>query len=258
MLQEALKLIEETAVKAAGARDKLQIVHVPTEPGHIYYTVGPGGEKERRVTEPAPRCHELATVAEVLEFVEKKGSDKSVIWYDRSGVTIVVDDSTRRDLASVSLEFTPQFVKLQELERYQPFKQKEFVRLLRVTLAGTLQDPRLLDWVRAVKFTTQGNAAGQVRHGRESMGRDIDAQVTSEITDDCPEEVTLFVRVFTDPILVATSQVVCAVEIDASAETFSLTPLPLQLHNAIEDQVERFGSDFREGAKCPVFRGTPD
>lgn len=257
VLQEALRTFAEQAVKAAGAQQKFAIVPAGQfEPAHVYYTVGEDGTATRVESSPRPRAHKLATVAEVLDFVERKGTEQgSVIWYDRDYVTVIVDDSTRRDHAQVNLTFTPQFAMLLSLEKRRAFKQKDFVRLLRVELAGTQQDSRLLDWVRSVRFTSQGTAAGQVRHGRESMGRDLDAAVTSELADECPEEITLLVRVYDDPVMTTRSKVVCAVEIEPASEEFSLTPLPLELHNAIEDQVERIGSDFREGAKCPVFRG---
>jgi hypothetical protein len=259
ILADAIGAVAELAVKANGSQDKVEFVRPPSEPEHVYVAVGTDGTISRFAAEPKPRKHNLATVAEVVDFSQEKGEpETTVIWYDRSAVVVILDDATRRDVARVNLQYTPQLGRLLKLEKDKPaFNQKDFVRLLRIDLAGCLTDARLLEWVRSVRFTSTANAAGVMRHGRESMGRDIDDEVLSEQGQDCPEEVLLNVRIFDDPILTRVWPIRCAVEIDAPNQTFGLVPLPLQLHDAIESQVAAIGMDLHVEGGPAVFWGNP-
>jgi hypothetical protein len=259
ILADAIGMIGGLARDASGAKGKLEIVNPEREPNYIYLAVKPDGEYDRLEADPAPRTHLLGSFSEVIPYVETKGTkDNSVIWFDRCQVVIVLNDETRRDRASLKLNLTPQVLKLIELEKSRKgLEQKPFVRLLRIDLADALPDTLLLEWVRGVRFTSQGNAAGIVRHGRESLGSDIDEQITSELGSDCPEEVALRVRIFDDPAVTAVARIRCAVEIDVPAKEFMLTPLPLELHNAIEAAVTDLGTELEAADKCPVFRGRP-
>lgn len=269
MIEEAIKAIQEMAVEASGAKGKAVELPLEREPGHVYAIVNKSGEIDIRSAVPKPRAHKLGGIAEVCPYVEERGDADSVVWYDEKKIEIVMDDATRRDRVVCDLTFTPQFRLIQELQNAKYFDQKSFVRMLRVDLADCLLDNRLLEFVRGLKFTATATTAGTVRHGRESIGRDVEMQLQGASMDECPETTVLQCRMFTDTSLRDSFQVNCAVEIDMDAQRFALTPFPMECRNAIDSQLNRIqemlqvgleavASEHEEdGYTTPLFRGSP-
>lgn len=170
---------------------------------------------------------------------------------------IVLDDSTRRDVARLGLEYTPQMGLLMNLEADgKKFDQLAFRRLLRINLADCLPDNVLLNWVSDMRFTIAGESRGRLEHGRDSMGKDLEQDAMSDV-GQCPETIVLSVRVFDDPSMMVKRQVRCAVEILPAEKAFRLVPLPLEIHNAVELEMTDVGESLRKAVKCKVFRGTP-
>jgi len=252
---ETLELIQDTAVKASGAAGKLELVHPEQEPPHIYLAVKADGSFEKKEAGPKARNHRLITLDEVVRFATEKGSESSVIWYDRGGIVIVVDDETRRDFATLSLNLTPQMVLLQHLEKNKPgFDQKAFRKMLRIELGDCQRDPRLLNWVSDLKFANMSGAIGQFSNNRESLGTDIDAQAVSG-AGECPDDVALDVRTFDDPQLPERQGIRCAFDFSPQEREFRLVPYPLEVHNAIELEVTFIGEKLRGSTDVPCFRG---
>ena len=256
ILTDAIELIQDTAVAAKGAEGKLAIVKPDLEPPHVYLTVTPDGKFEKQIAEAQPRSHRLITLDEVEHYVEEKGSEHSVVWYDRSGVTVVLDDETRRDFATMSLTLTPTIVLLAKLEKDRPgFDQKTFRKMLRTDFGECQRDPRLVNWVSDLKFANMSGAIGQFSNNRESLGNDIEAQAVSG-AGDCPDDIVLDVRTFDDPSLVERQGIRCVFEFSPQEREFRLIPFPLAVHNAIELEVTFIGERLREKlGDCPCFRG---
>lgn len=259
---ETLELIQTTAVNAAGATGKVQVLpQLAGEPKHVYGVVTPDGKLERVVAAAAARSHQLISLEEAILYAVDKGSEeKTVIWFDRSGVEIVLDDETRWDRASLKFNFTPQLKRLLKIEAdKETFEQRDFKRLLQIELAGCRRDDKLLNWVSDMRFLSTGETQGRLSHGKESLGRDIEIEASSDM-GECPQEVIFDVRVFDDPSLKSKEAhwgVKCAVEILSEQQLFRLTPLPLELHNAIESELFVVGQKIRAGVKCKAFRGRP-
>lgn len=255
---ETLTNIQQKAVEAAGATNKAVVLRLDREPEHIYGILTADGKIERRVADPAPRAHNLISLAEAVLFANVKcDKEKAVIWFDRGGLVILMDDETRRDRALLALKHTPQFALLQSIESSKKvFDQKEFRRLLRIDFAGCRQDDMLLNWVSEMQWLSNGNASGKLTHTDESLGRDIAEKAMSPI-GECPEEISLKVRIFDDPAMMATWEIRCSIEILPKEERFRLLPLPLQLHDAIEREISNLGEELRKTIKCKIFRGKP-
>lgn len=255
---EVLKNIQQTAVQAAGAKDKVQIVTLGREPDHIYGIVTPDGKVDIREATPAPRCHTLISLAEAVLYANEMGDPaRSVIWFDRSGVVILLDDATRRDMARLSLKLTPQFAALAHIESTKKlFEQKEFRRFLKIDMAGCLRDSVLVNWVSDMEWDSSGKTQGRFTSQSESLGRDISQQAMSTL-GECPEEISIDVRIFDDPALLKTSEIRCSVEVLPAEQRFRLLPLPLRLHDAIEVEIGTLGEELRKSTKLKVFRGCP-
>lgn len=231
------------------------------EPAHVFrYADAATGDVKRIDKEPEPRAHGLTTLESFIELAgavkdQKHGPALPVIWLGENSVELVIDDPTRRDRAALPLETTPQFKTLESLKGITQLKQADLVRVLRVALAGCLpQGNGLLGLVRNLKFRNDAAGMGNLQHGRESMGKTIEAEVLG--TDALPEEVTFHARVFDLPECRVARPVTCALEIDPHTQTFRLTPLPLQLEEALEAELSEIEARIRGAVQgVPLYRG---
>ena len=262
MIAEALSLIQTTAQNAASAASKVAVVALPQEPKK-YAVVKADGTVEFRDVAPQDRKHCLGEIGEVAEFVKFAADTlkgKPSVWYAADGVIVVVADapeSHRADRAVAPLIATQSYATLLSIgTKWLP--QKEFVRLLRVTLADAATDStrQLLKAARVISFSATSGGKALAEHGRQSIDRSIEEQVSSEV-GDLPEEVEFNVRLFTDPGLTRRFAVRCAVDINAKDATFNLCPLAEQLDDALSQQLELIGDQLRGEVTCPVFRGKP-
>jgi hypothetical protein len=257
--QGAIALIQQTAVEAA-ARPK--IMDIAERDDYCIIVERDCDDLDRlrfELMPPIARDHAFETVAALIEFSNncfagKHGLEQlPVVWYDKTMVSVVVNDEDRRDVGRLALNPTPQITELTG-NSTKTRTQKEFIRYLRINLAGTLgEDARLLSVLRELKFSASSDGEGTVRHGQESMGKKINAAVLG--IDAIPEEVTLYVRVFQTPDLTQLHPVRCAIDILPDEQAFRLVPLPMQVENAIAAEVEEVGAMLASQLKCPVYRG---
>jgi hypothetical protein len=258
---DTLKMIQDTAVKASDAGKKVEFVKLPGEPGHVYAAVKADGSFTRHEAVAGPRGHRLSGLVETIAYTNTKGNkDDSVVWFDEAGMVVVLDDSTRRDQAFTSFTHSPQFARLAQIaESKERFGQVKFRRLLRVDFAGCTPNNLLLDWVSDCEFGSKGNSVGTITKDRSSFGRDIEEQVKSKDRGACPDSIILEMRVFDDPGLQLTRQIVCDVEIHLAEQQFELTPFPGQLQEAIDAEMANIESllSGQGGVSCPAFRGRP-
>ncbi len=260
MSKETLELIQDTAVRAANAANKVEFKKPSNEPDHVYYAIKADGTlSERFEAAPKPINQVIVGIPEVVEYVERNGGDETQVWFSDTQIVVVLDKKTRRDVAVLKLTKTPQLRLLEEIEKSaKRYQQKDFVRLLQVDLRDCLTDRTLLNFAKSCKFNSVANSGGAMAKQRESFGKDIDQTIQSDV-GDCPEELTLNVRVFDDPSLLARFPVVCNVEVVFSETAFRLTPYPMGISDAIDSQVNEIGELLRASLKdkTPVFRGTP-
>lgn len=257
---DTLKIIQDTAVKASSAEGKVYFKPLPGEPKHVYASVKADGSWVRHEAVAEPRQHQLATLFEAIAYANTKGNENTVIWYDETQLTVILDDSTRRDVARLAFTYGPQFALLANIgEDGERFKQAAFRRFLRVDLHGCTPNDRLLDWISDCQFGSKGNAAGIIAKDKSSFGRDIENTVESRDNGLCPDEIQFTMPVFDDPGLRNDRAVTCDVEILIPEESFLLTPFPGEVRAAIDAELANIEALMtgENGVKCPVFRGRP-
>jgi hypothetical protein len=270
MLREAIAAIREMADQSATPRE----VDL-RDPRRKSFVVG-DQTRDFDLPEP-PRAHSLGRLDDLIDlanrFAGKSGDDAEagpvelgdgmsatvVVWYDADRVVAVLDDAGHRvEHATLALHPSDLFARVVALRKSPGWlDQKDFVRLLRIDLAGTLDPVHLLNVVRRVRFEAGQVTSGEVKRDKESLGREITSRVSAE--GEIPEEVTLDLPVYSTPGVAWRYGLRCSVEVDPTRGTFRLIPLPDEIERVQQLAVERIGAtlDDELGDGTPSYYGRP-
>lgn len=249
MIKEAIELIQNTAVKATSAavvegldlRNRAivdfmgQLVEQPFDPPARNHT-----------------AHDLDTLSTLVD-----GRESASIWHAGNTVTALLndaDESFRDDRVTWNLTPSQKFTALTR-EAQHPRIHAEFVRWIVQNLRDEFDAaaPGLLGTIRNLKFRSADEQAGNVQQGRETMSRQIEAEITG--AKELPETVLINVRRWASLDYVASVE--CLLVLDTVERKLSLKPLADQLERAENGAQEWLGSQLTAAVKCPVHYGTP-
>lgn len=255
VVQELIKIGEDKASC---------ILRDPSQSPTGYWTRNKEGDLEWHETPPAPRAHKPATLESICRFaLDALESQKNnpVIWYAEQGITLLVNDANRFDRLTCQFTEHAHLKTLRHLEKRPQYMQSEFIKLLRIDLAGTHSAyPDLLVGLRAVKLRQITQGAGDIQHSKQSISRSMEAELSG--TKNIPENVNLYVQLLREFDCCAC--VNCAIEIDAVQERFYLIPLPGEIDTAmnavlkrVEEEIHSRIMDSAKKLRVPVYRGVP-
>lgn len=265
MLQaDAVKLIQDTAKESQAAK---LLPEIPGD-GRTAF-VWQAGELIEIQVPPPVRRHEVHSLDDLVNYakaIHEANTDSEaaprlpVAWHGAKGVTLVIDDSDRRDLVHFGLTLSKRFAVLQKLEKDKPaFEQGAFVRLLRIDLG--LDNNRVVYQFRKLDWSTGDDGVGQIEHARAKIGKAITAKV--EGIAELPEELDVVVPVYQQSGERQEYIVRCAVEIDTINRRFQLLPLADELERVLDLAQasirtrlnSEIGADSDVG--IPVYYGEP-
>jgi hypothetical protein len=245
MIKEALEYFAGNVLSAAEPKP------LPSTPRTVRRLVQ-GEIKEWEVPFP-PRDHYPATLDEVIALAKRFEADKPVVWFDHERVVLVIDDAGHRlETATLNLEVSDTFAVVQTLRKDKTwYTQPDFVRLLRVELAGTLDPAVLLNRVR--KLVIGQKTTTEVGRRGESFGHEINALAGANT--DPPDEVDLVLPVFKTPGEQTPVYVACTVDVEvAQPKPFRLIPKPDEVERVLQVAVGSIGERLRaglpEGVSC--------
>jgi hypothetical protein len=252
MIEEAIKALIDVGLRTA----EPDLISVG-DSRRLAYVVN--GEVETYEREPAPRDHKAGTLADLIKLADRfnDDADRPVVWYGKSEVVLVIDDSGHRlEKATLTLAPSAVFARVKALAaKPERFEHKPFLRLLRVDLAGTIAPAELYDRVKRVTFENGLTVRADVsRNKSESMGRDITSKVSGE--GDVPEEVVLMLPVYSTPGERERYALRCAVEVDPAEGSFRLTPMPDEIERVEALAVASIGQRLAV-LVCPTYFGQP-
>lgn len=261
MLQEAINAVASLARLQSEAQARLKdakFMDDPHDDSH-YYLLHDGVLTEKEVP-PPKREHVVNELDSLIRLAvrAKEESKSPVLWHCETGVILVWDDDDRREQAAWPLTRSQLWQSIGEVNG-RALKQPLMIRLLRFALADAISAPELLDAIRTVKFTRKSDASGEINHGRESMGRSVDLEVTGAAT--LPENVLLHnVSIYDE--LSYPLDLRFGLEVNVSEETFELCALAGVLTAARRETQIELGRVLTEaikaaGIEVPVFFGTP-
>jgi len=244
-LQKAIQLIQETAVRAAGPHE------VVGGKRHVT-TLFANGEYAAFEHDRPPRRHSACDIPTLLA----KTTDRSTIWHQGDRVIAVLDDSDashREDFVELKLDPSDKWTALADAGR--PREHAEFVRWLYENLRDELNEasPGLLGVLRNLRFRTVDDEEKSIKHGRESMGRSIDSEITG--AEAIPETIKLQIRRWSSIDYYACVE--CVVRLDTHARTLCVKPLADELRRAEHAAQDWLGDMLANQADCPVHYGAP-
>lgn len=245
--QEALQLLIDTSKDSGG----VSIVDIPGDPKTKL--IANGGAFEKHELPPADRTHKAETVDALLSVVEEFG-EEATIWHNDAAIVGILEGEHRRDTVTMKLVHSPQYETLFALQRPTPKTQRDFVKLLRHDLAGCVE-PHLVTTFRAVEFKRRNDGSGTVQHGKESLGKSVEASVTA--AQDIPEFIVVELPVYANAGLLYAHPVPCTIDLDAAGETFTLQPQPNAINRAVQEIQTKIGERLDNGADVAVFYGAP-
>lgn len=255
MLAELFKAIGEQALHAATPK----AFHPDAEPKHVYWL-----GSERHEADPSPRDHKAADLETfghwLTEHAPPDGDASEAhccLWYDRTGVVLLVHEPTRRDRVTLALSPSPQMLALEQLERGKAgLTQAEILKLLRTTFADCMAPAGdLLGLLKSIKFKSLTDGHSKTDQGKRSVGKTIEQEISG--LAPIPEEVALLVPVFAQASLqIIRATVRLYLDADPATERFALYPLAGELELAYGHGEQQLGDRLADvvGA-VPCYRG---
>ncbi len=269
MREEALLLLQQTAVKADGNR----WFNVPGEPPFVYYVEQNGSLAKRYATLP-PLRREVADVPSLVRFLmdyvdqtDEKPTGLRQIWIDQ---TQLVSLAGGRDSAILRIPVSAPFAMLTEWNQKPAtgvmLTQAELWRLLRTTFRGFLPNHSgLATQVGKVDIQKVQESKGVTSREKVSMHKSLIAEASG--AKDLPEVLTFNVPLFDRKPLSCTVNIDVAFELDATSEKFNMTVLPGEIDKAnadgrayLQSQVyAAFSTETKEGEETSieVYHGRP-
>jgi len=247
MLQEALELIQQTAVKAAGA----EILAIPGDGRKAYVVID--NEIREIDVEPPNRKHVVHTLDDIINFA-KHGWQQAVVWHGENAVTLILDDSDRRDYVVLPFTKSDKFLTLGKLAVEQPWlDQKSFIRLLRFDLG--LDNLKVVAPFRRLQWETGAKVDSQVNRGDAKIGKSIVEKV--EGVDQLPDEIDVPTPVYSESGEREEYLVRCGIEIDAANQRLQLVPLPDELARVVDLAQASIRRRLESSLQCPIYYGNP-
>src|SRR3990167_1663793 len=207
---------------------------------------------------PVPeRSHAVDSVSDLIA-ASKRWNVDPVIWISSAAVTLVINDkSDREDRVRLALKHGAIFSVVAALAQKPKLSQEGLILLLRTTLRGAVNQPAILAAVRKVKFRISKTGHSDLQHGNESLGHEIESEVTG--AEGIPDGLTISMPVFCNPGEEAKRySLALTLDIIVKDQTFALRPQEDELQHVLVEATESIRKEIVEALPgVPVLFGSP-
>lgn len=216
------------------------------------------GDELQEKDAPAPfRSHGLAGLDDLVNALADKAiAPAPEVYVAANRVRAFLNRADRRELVTVDLVETKRFKLVTELQTPRSMQPKEAVKMLKLDLHGG-NVAQVIQPLSRIEFTRTGTGRTSVDHGKESLGRSVEAQVQN--AKDVPEAFDLAVPVWSTSGFDRFGVLVkFGLYLDLEAQTVELRVLADEIervrNQALVAVVRELGARL-EGV--PIFLGTP-
>lgn len=217
------------------------------------------GDELLRVDAPPPkRRHALAGFDDLVAALKDSSiAPDPEVYLDLGGVTVLLDRAKRRETVRVTFVESGRLRVCRSFES-QPrtMQPREAVKLLRLELHGGRHD-HVIQALSRIDFTRSSAGKSHVDHGKESMGRSVEAAVQQ--ADSVPKDFEVAVPVWTNPGFSRYSvNVKFGLFLDLDNQAVELRVLSDECMRVVTQTLGTVASDLREALPdVPVFLGAP-
>jgi hypothetical protein len=212
---------------------------------------------ERHSVPPRPRTFQVATLKDLGAMIAAYTFGQKALFVGSSGITLLFEEATGREFAFMALRKSDHWAALERLHgaRLTP---RDAVKVLRQNLPSGTGTSALIRALSRVDFSRRSDGRSEVSHGKESLGKSVEASVQG--TDEIPEKLHITGPVYAlDELRDLTSKAVeVNVFIDVDDEVIEFTLAPDALRRA-ELQALIAVRDFlaQVHPEVPVYCGNP-
>lgn len=261
---ETLNKIQATAVQAAGAR----IVKIDGESRKVLIDAN-GVTKEYELPAPTIKA-EVRDLEDLIRFATADGvPEPRSIWHSYDQVTLLLDDTDRRDTVTMPLPKTSLFLwLLRSGNESNRFTQRELLAFFKTELAEAVTEEQKLDFVsvlQSIKFRKADETDSDLsKRGTEGLGRKIENECTG--ADKLPEFLNVTTSLYRNVKEVPPVTFPVYVSIDFENQQFVLKPVSDTLETAIDGAQLILGEAIRskirsdkpaDGQDIKVYFGKP-
>lgn len=216
MLKEAIEKLAELGTTASGIEVKPLC--------NRKVLVRQGSEHSLMTTDAGPRNYRCDNCDSFVELTAALGHEP-IVFVDERAVTAVLDDDYRDDKVSMGIPYSRAFNALGEIGK--PCDQRLVIAKLREELDGCT-DSRFLAVIRRMDFQRSNDGRAHITHGRESLGKSVEAAVQSA-DGDIPEAIVMQFPAWAAIGFDSTVAVKCAVTVDPVNEKIAVRPVGEEL-----------------------------
>ncbi len=252
MLAEFLSKIRELA----GHDNTVNVVR--TEGLHRSVIVQQGGDRQTVPLDPPLRAPVLGGYGDLLEAALNSDiCPNPEVYHCEASIVLLCDRADRLEKVEMPMGVSERFKTLKALEFGKSFTPAEAVRFLRFELHGTKTE-EVTKHLSRINFDRASGNASDIGHGKESLGRSVEAKVQQ--ADKIPESFDVEVSIYTNPGLEIHSKakIKVGVFLDMAASEVVLQTLSDECAKAEGRVQEAIGVNIRSRVDGkPVFYGRP-
>jgi hypothetical protein len=247
MLAEFLVKLREFAAVA----NVPKIVTCDSMPEKVF--VAHNGRFEEHARSRKPINGSLVSFESFVEYATSV-FDSCELYVDCSGVYLVLDIEDRWELMSMDFQYSSRFVKLMQLgdRGYSP---AQAIRCLQFNLE--LQNQGVINSLRKINFQRRSDGASTVQHGKESLGKSVEAKVQQ--AEDVPESFVVNTPVFINPGFRFEATVDVGLFLDLDEECIRFVPsadgIEMARFSAVNQTIAHLRTALGDGPK--VYHGSP-
>ena len=245
----------EKLVSLGRATQKIETVPMPGDPRTVI--VREGSEVERVTVPPPLRAHKISAFPDFVQAVAGSAGicTDPQVFFGETGAVAYVDRKDRREFVTMPLEYSERWAATQQLAKGVSFTPKEAINFLRFSLNCASAEP-VIQGLRKIDFTRTSAGRNVNEHGRESLGKSVEAVVQQ--ADAIPESFTLnFQPLVNYGLRLIEVSVRVGVAIDHEQQRIVFRLLADGLTDARESMLRQLGEALTKSMPTTnVFQGT--
>lgn len=227
-------MIEEGISKIARLvenQHEATVITIPGESPHVVRLQLRDGSIDTIELKPPDRRIWMTSIDDLVDLAVQhfdasvKDNDRQLITFTQNEIVLHFDYTLGRECAYLPLTPTKEFTFFESCHRGNgQLEVKQLRTALRYDLRKCFDDPNLVAQVSSLSTTGLDNKQANADRGRESLGRQISAQVDNP--DKMPDELQEFaVRRYSNPELDVRYQLQCILDPDAATSRWILKPI---------------------------------